>query len=74
MAKGYYNTGDDLDIPQNAKPSGDVDPELKMYFSLDANGKPFQNNLKPPTHLQNEEQWETKDYIELPEDKVFDFI
>lgn len=40
---------------------------MRDYFSLDSNGKPLQNVLKP-SQLQphKEEEWETKDYVEIP--------
>lgn len=62
------NIGDDLDIPQNARPDGQVIPELQQYLSLGPDGKPTQQYLKPDTTPPIEE-WETKDYVDLPADK-----
>lgn len=62
-----HGMGEDIPISQNANPNQIVPPELHSYLSLSPEGKPLQtslrpNQIKPP----NEEDWETKDYIEIP--------
>ncbi|KAJ8935149.1 hypothetical protein NQ314_012967, partial [Rhamnusium bicolor] len=61
-------TGEDIPFSQNAYPLHEIPQEIKDYFSLGPNGKPIKTTLstgsnKPP----REEDWETKDYIEVPE-------
>lgn len=59
--------GEDILIPQNAHPSGGLPPELRDYFSLGLDGKPLQTSLKPTQfNPPNDEDWETKDYVDLP--------
>lgn len=44
-----------------------------MYLSLGPDGKPLQTYLKPIDNLHpTEEEWETKDYVELPMSKSAD--
>lgn len=70
--------GEDIPIPQNAYPSQMVPPELRSYLSLGPDGKPLQTSLKPnQVKPPNEEDWETRDYVELPhnlkeESTIFD--
>lgn len=70
--------GEDIPISQNAYPSQMVPPELHSYLSLGPDGKPLQTSLKPnQVKPPNEEDWETRDYVELPhnlkeESTIFD--
>lgn len=64
----YENDGD-LPIPQNAYPDGEFTSDLRPYFSLSPDGRPLQTILKPGQIVSpKEEGWETKDYIELPDE------
>lgn len=59
---------DDIPFSQNARPNRPIiPPSLKNYFALGPNGRPIQTSFKTsdlyPAH---EEEWETKDYVELP--------
>ncbi|KRT81540.1 Peptidase, partial [Oryctes borbonicus] len=58
---------DDFDFPQNALPDGVVPSDLKPFLSLGSNGKPLQTDSDFHVHLPKEEDWETKDYILLPD-------
>ncbi|KAF7280146.1 hypothetical protein GWI33_006323 [Rhynchophorus ferrugineus] len=59
---------DDLPFSQNAMPNKyPIPSKLKDYFSIGPNGRPLKTSIKisdirPPA----EEDWETKDYVELP--------
>lgn len=67
-----FGIGEDIPISQNAYPhAGELSPGLQQYLSLGPDGKPLQTKLKPgQANLPREEDWETKDYVELPDDKL----
>lgn len=54
-----------MPFSQNAYPMQEIPQEIKDYFSLGPNGKPVKTTLNSAKHPK--EDWETKDYIEIPE-------
>ncbi|XP_018574479.1 A disintegrin and metalloproteinase with thrombospondin motifs adt-2-like [Anoplophora glabripennis] len=58
--------GDDIPFSQNAHPLQEIPQEIKDYFSLGPNGKPIRTTLHSAKQPK-EEDWETNDYIEIPE-------
>lgn len=64
--------GDDIPLSQNAHPNDlQLPPDLLLYLSLGPDGKPLQTTIRPDDiNLHKEEDWETDDYIELPDDKL----
>lgn len=71
-----YGLGEDISVSQNAHPNDfQLPPDLLLYLSLGPDGKPLQTTIRPDDiNLHNEEDWETEDYIELPEDKLNEII
>lgn len=64
----FFELGEDLPIPQNANPNKHMSLGLKHYLSLDTGGKPIKTKLTPADTIQTKnDEWETNDYIELPE-------
>lgn len=63
-----HGIGEDVPFPQNAHPSSIVPPDIKSYLSLSPDGKPLRTKLLPADlNEPKEEDWETDDYIEIPE-------
>nr|CAH7759323.1 unnamed protein product [Callosobruchus chinensis] len=58
---------DDVPILQNAKPHPAIPQHVKDYFSLYPSGKPLKTILDDARIGTKEEEWETDDYIEVPE-------
>lgn len=62
-----FELDSDLPIAQNAHPKYKIPLAVEKYLSLNANGRPMKTDLKlGDAHLPKEEDWETKDYVELP--------
>ncbi|XP_060530217.1 A disintegrin and metalloproteinase with thrombospondin motifs adt-1-like [Cylas formicarius] len=59
----------DIPFAQNALPRFKLPQQVKNYFSLDKNGNPLETSIKKPFDIIKEEDWETKDYVELPDIK-----
>ncbi|KAH1015088.1 hypothetical protein HUJ05_012866 [Dendroctonus ponderosae] len=68
FTKKQIPTLDDVPFSQNARPNKPpIPPNLKNYFALSPNGRPIQTSFKnTDLYSTNEEEWETKDYVELP--------
>lgn len=65
-----HGIGNDVPFAQNARPHGPIVPVgMRPYLSLGADGKPLQTTILRPyeTKQPNEEDWETDDFIEIPE-------
>ncbi|RZB39497.1 Sod Cu, Reprolysin, Pep M12B propep and/or HMA domain containing protein [Asbolus verrucosus] len=64
----FDGMGGDVSFSQNARPFAVIPPEIKPYFSLGADGKPLKTVLKPhETKNPKEEDWETDDYVIIPQ-------
>ncbi|XP_050295786.1 A disintegrin and metalloproteinase with thrombospondin motifs adt-2-like isoform X1 [Anthonomus grandis grandis] len=60
---------DDIPFAQNARPNKPIIPaHLKNYFALSPNGRPILTSFKSvgSQFTDDKEEWETKDYVELP--------
>lgn len=55
-----------MDIPQNAIPNNVVPPEFKSFLSLGSDGKPLKIDSDFRISLPKNEDWETDDYVLLP--------
>ncbi|KAK9702439.1 ADAMTS cysteine-rich domain 2 [Popillia japonica] len=62
--KGHMSTN--MDIPQNAIPNNVVPPEFKSFLSLGSDGKPLKIDSDFRISLPKNEDWETDDYVLLP--------
>ncbi|VEN34120.1 unnamed protein product [Callosobruchus maculatus] len=58
---------EDVPILQNAMPHQDIPQNVKDYFTLFTSGKPFKTVLDDMQIGMKEEEWETDDYVEVPE-------
>ncbi|CAG9765921.1 unnamed protein product [Ceutorhynchus assimilis] len=77
FSKNQLTNLDDVPFSQNARPNKPlIPPALKNYFALSPNGRPIQTTLKiSDLHPYQEDEWETKDYVELPSiEKRFDAL
>lgn len=63
-----WKLGEDISIPGNAPPNLiPMNTNVLNYFSIDSNGKPLSTHLNPEDiNVYNEQDWDSKDYIELP--------
>ncbi|XP_066143129.1 A disintegrin and metalloproteinase with thrombospondin motifs adt-1-like [Euwallacea fornicatus] len=69
FTKNHISSLDDIPFPQNARPHHKplIPDHLKNYFALSPNGLPIQTSFKTSDIFpQKEEEWESKDYVELP--------
>ncbi|CAH1981328.1 unnamed protein product [Acanthoscelides obtectus] len=58
---------DDVHLLQNAQPDQNIPQHVRDYFSLSSKGKPLMKILDNERIYMNEEEWETDDYVEVPE-------
>lgn len=52
---------------QNAWPSSVIPQDIKDYLSLRPDGKPVKTTLSEDHTSHTDEEWEIKDYVEIPE-------
>ncbi|KAL1512639.1 hypothetical protein ABEB36_002201 [Hypothenemus hampei] len=68
ITKNQLTSLDDIPFSQNAKPNhkSPMPSNFKNYFALTPNGKPIQTTFKNSDIHEGEDEWETKDYVEMP--------
>ena len=69
----FLDTLEDFPFSQNAGPLSAIPPAIKSYFSLSPDGKPLKTVLRPhETNSPKEEDWETDDYVIIPDRRILD--
>lgn len=58
---------EDLTFLQNAGPSPVIPQDVKDYLTLGADGKPIKTTLNIDDSKNQDEEWENKDYVEIPD-------